>query len=119
MNRAATASVEKSMAGMMSGHILKRSVPARFAMQGNSESFDEWFSRCYRSLHFTACRVLSGPEGAGRAVRNCWIRASRDTPTFDCEGEFRSWVLRILIDEASAILQCRLRSQLEAEGGHR
>jgi DNA-directed RNA polymerase specialized sigma24 family protein len=116
MNRAAIASVEKSMAGMMSGHILKRPVPASF--QENSEVFDNWFSRCYRSLHFVACRVLGSPEGAGLAVWNCWLRASRNPPTFDREGEFRSWLLRILIDEASAILQYRLRSQLGPEHAH-
>jgi DNA-directed RNA polymerase specialized sigma24 family protein len=71
----------------------------------HSELFSDWFSRCRGALHFTACRVLGGPEGAELAVQNCWLRASRNPPTFDREGAFRSWLLRILIDEASTFLQ--------------
>jgi hypothetical protein len=56
------------------------------------------------ALHFIACRVLGGTEGAELAVLNCWLRASRNPPTFDREGAFRSWLLRILIDEASTFL---------------
>jgi hypothetical protein len=58
MNRAASASVAKSMAGIMSGHILKHPVPAGFAIQGKADVFDAWISRCYGLLYFTACLVL-------------------------------------------------------------
>jgi DNA-directed RNA polymerase specialized sigma24 family protein len=66
--------------------------------------FDQRFSRCYRLLHFIACRVLGGPDRAENAVANCWLRASQNPPQFKYEGEFRSWLLRVLIDEALAIL---------------
>ena len=66
--------------------------------------FSVRFSRCYRLLHFIACRVLGGPERADDAIENCWGRASRNPPRFEYEGEFRSWLLRVLIDEALAIL---------------
>ena len=103
------------MMGKMSGHIFNRPVPVGFAIQGTSEVFDDWFSRCYGPLHFTACRVLGGSEGAEVAVQKCWLTASRNPPTFDRESEFRSWLLRVLIDEALAILHDRLRSQVDLE----
>jgi DNA-directed RNA polymerase specialized sigma24 family protein len=115
MNRAATTSVDKSMMGKMSGYIFKRPVPVDVVIQGTSEVFDDWFSRCYRPLLFTACRVLGSPKEASLAVENCWFTASRNRPTFDREGEFRSWLLRVLIDEALAILEDRLRSQVGPE----
>jgi hypothetical protein len=118
MDNAATASVGQGMAKTTSSDIFKRPVPGSLATDQTSEVFDEWFSRCYEPLHFTACRVLGSPEGAGLAVQNCWLTASRNPPTFDREGEFRGWLLRILIDEASAILQCRLGSQLDPEHAH-
>jgi DNA-directed RNA polymerase specialized sigma24 family protein len=65
-----------------------------------SEVFEEWFWRCRGLLHFTACRVLGGPEAVQLAVLNCWLTASRNSAKFDREGEFRSWLLRALIDEA-------------------
>ena len=63
------------------------------------------FSRCRGLLHFIACRVLGSDERADEAVKNCWRSASRDRPPFEPEGAFRSWLLRILIDEALAILR--------------
>jgi DNA-directed RNA polymerase specialized sigma24 family protein len=58
------------------------------------------FWRSYRLLHLIACRVLGGPERAEEAVDNCWQTASRGRPRFEYEGAFRSWLLRVLIDEA-------------------
>jgi DNA-directed RNA polymerase specialized sigma24 family protein len=68
------------------------------------EVFDEWFLRCLGPLHFIACRVLGDSERANVAVLKCWLTASRNPTTFDREGEFRSWLLRVLIDKALAIL---------------
>jgi DNA-directed RNA polymerase specialized sigma24 family protein len=62
--------------------------------------FDYRFWRCYRMLHFIACRILGGPERAAEAIGNCWRTASRHPPRFEYEGEFRGWLLRVLIDEA-------------------
>ena len=73
--------------------------------QENCAAFGAKFLRCYRVLHFIACRVLGGPERAEHAVQNCWRRASRNPPRFEYESEFRSWLLRVLIDEALAILR--------------
>jgi DNA-directed RNA polymerase specialized sigma24 family protein len=76
--------------------------------------FEGRFSRSYRLLHFIAGRVLGGTERAEEAVDNCWITASRNPPRFFYEGEFRSWLLRVLIDEALAILR---RNQEEVAQG--
>ena len=78
-------------------------VPNR--LQEDSAVFDARFWRSYRMLRFIACRVLGGPEHANKAVENCWHTASRRAPRFEHEGEFRSWLLRALIDEALALLR--------------
>jgi DNA-directed RNA polymerase specialized sigma24 family protein len=103
------------MVETMSNHIFRRSDAATRSIQNTSEVFDEWFSRCLGPLHFIACRVLKGPEEADVAVQKCWLIASRNPRTFDVEGDFRSWLLRVLIDEASAILLDRLHSQMRLE----
>src|SRR3984893_18401982 len=76
-------------------------VPNR--LQEDPAVFDVRFWRSYRMLPFIACRVLGGPEHSNKAVENCWHTASRRAPRFDHEGEFRSWLLRALIDEALAL----------------
>ena len=73
------------------------------APQEHPTVFQARFSRCYRLLHFIACRVLGGPERSDEAVDNCWLRASRNPSHFIYEGAFRSWLVRVLIDEALAI----------------
>jgi DNA-directed RNA polymerase specialized sigma24 family protein len=65
--------------------------------------FNARFSRCHALLQFIACRVLGGAEGAWDSVQNCWLTASRNPPKFEHEGAFRSWLLRIVFDEALAI----------------
>jgi len=37
-------------------------------LQERSAQFDAQFFRCYGLLHFIACRVLAGSEGAGEAI---------------------------------------------------
>ena len=72
--------------------------------QEQPEIFAQRFLRSYRLLHFIACRVLGDDEIAPIAVQNCWRTASRVSPHFEYEGAFRSWLVRVLIDEALAIL---------------
>lgn len=62
--------------------------------------FDARFSRCYPTLHFITCRVLGGSERAEDAIGSCWRIASRHPQRFEYEGEFHSWLLRVLIHEA-------------------
>lgn len=65
--------------------------------------FETRFVRCRNLLHFVACRVLETTEGAEHAVERCRLRASQNPPMFEFEGAFRSWLVRILIDEALTI----------------
>jgi DNA-directed RNA polymerase specialized sigma24 family protein len=69
----------------------------------HSNRFDEWFPRCRKTLHDTACLILGNPEMAARAVQSSWAKAHRNPPGFQTEGPFRSWILRILIREALSI----------------
>jgi DNA-directed RNA polymerase specialized sigma24 family protein len=48
--------------------------------------------------------VLGNPDRADIAVENCLFSACHHVPAFDCEGAFRSWLVRLAIDEALAIL---------------
>lgn len=96
-----------------SNHTFRQAAREPFATREPLEVFDQWFARCRGLLYFTACRVLGSPDGADLAVRNCWLTASCDPPRFDREGAFRSWLVRILIDEASAIRQGCLRSRVD------
>lgn len=72
-------------------------------LQERSTQFDTRFSRYHDLLRFIACRVLSNSEGANEAIENCRARASQSLLEFEQEGAFRSWLVRILLDEAMAI----------------
>jgi hypothetical protein len=67
--------------------------------------FAEGFLRVYWPLDFIACRVLGDKKRAQIAIHNCWQTASRNPPRFEFEGAFRIWLVRVLIDEALAILR--------------
>jgi len=43
-------------------------------------------------------------ETPGDAVQSFFVSASNNVPQYPCEGGFRSWLLRGLIDEALVIL---------------
>jgi hypothetical protein len=75
-------------------------------MQLNQQKliFDARFWRSHRTLHFIACRVLGDHERAEEAIGSCSRRASRHPQWFEHEGEFYSWLLRILIDEALVLI---------------
>jgi DNA-directed RNA polymerase specialized sigma24 family protein len=75
------------------------------ALRKHSGAFDTWFSRYRGLLHSTACQILRSTEHAELAVENSWLTASRNLPRFDREGALRSWLVRVLINEALAILR--------------
>jgi hypothetical protein len=68
------------------------------------ETLDVLSARYRRLLSLIAYRVLGNHREAERAVRNCIRTASDRAPRFGDEGAFRSWLARILIDEAVTIL---------------
>jgi DNA-directed RNA polymerase specialized sigma24 family protein len=73
---------------------------SQMGLERDAALFDRRFWRCRRLLQFIACRILNDPEQAKKAVENCWLSASARAPHFEYEGAFRSWLLRVLIDEA-------------------
>jgi hypothetical protein len=93
----------EEMMGAAAG-IFRQSVCAPQAKQEDPGVFNDRFARSRSLLYFTASRILGCPGDAELAVRNCWRRASRNPTRFTRDGEFRSWLVRLLIDEALAIL---------------
>ena len=81
--------------------------------------FHARFWRSHRLLHFIAGRVLGSFERADDAIENCWLRASRNPLQFEYEGAFRSWLVRVLIDEALTILSQNQRSAQDQSFGAR
>jgi RNA polymerase sigma-70 factor, ECF subfamily len=79
------------------------------ALRGDEEALNDLFARYYRFLHFLACRVLGGREDAQDVVQNCLLRAVRNLPQFNNDGAFRSWLARILVNEAIDLLRMRRR----------
>lgn len=62
----------------------------------------------YRGLlHFVACRVLGNPDRADIVVENCLFSAAHRVTALDCEGAFRSRLVRMVIDQALVILHGR------------
>lgn len=76
-----------------------------FVSEIRPEDFAYWFSRCRVLLRSIAFRMLGDTEKADLAVENCYSTAFRARLSFDREGAFRSWLLRVLIDEALVILR--------------
>ena len=70
-------------------------------------AFDLLFLRYRRLLYFVAYRILCHPKEAEDAVQHCFLAASVNVPRFNHEGGFRSWLVRVLINEAIAILRKR------------
>jgi DNA-directed RNA polymerase specialized sigma24 family protein len=93
------------LGGSMTNDLLAANGP-----QEKPAVFDARFSRCFRLLHFIASRILGGPEQSHDAIERCWLTASRNPPRFKYEGAFRSWLVRVLIDEALAILRDETKS---------
>lgn len=77
------------------------------ALRGDEHALNELFSRYYRFLYFLAFRVLGGREDAQDAVQNCLLRAVRNLQQFNNNGAFRSWLSRILVNEAISLLRKR------------
>jgi DNA-directed RNA polymerase specialized sigma24 family protein len=86
---------------------LHEAAPVWKSSADKNMSFYVRASRYRGLLHFVACRVLGNPDTADIAVENCLLVAFRRVRAFDCEGAFRSWLVRIAIDEALAILHRR------------
>jgi hypothetical protein len=70
----------------------------------NSSDFESLFSNNRKLIAFVARRVLDSHDEAQVAVRECFKTASFNPPVFPNDGLFRSWILRMVIEEALVIL---------------
>jgi RNA polymerase sigma-70 factor (ECF subfamily) len=77
------------------------------AIQGNQDALTALFTRYRRVLYSLAHRVLQNHEEALDAVQGCLRSALSNLPTFNCEGSFRAWLVRLLINEAVSTLRKR------------
>ena len=73
----------------------------------NRISFYVRAARYHRLLYFVAHRVLGNPERAVIVVENCLFSAARDFTRLDHEGDFRTWLVRLALDESLAIFHGR------------
>lgn len=82
--------------------------------QADLTKLETWISRYRRVLYFVAYRALGDHADAADAVRSCTLSIRHKVPSLEHEGGFRSSVVRVLIDEALAILRKnRLRPVLK------
>jgi DNA-directed RNA polymerase specialized sigma24 family protein len=86
---------------------LRQVVPVLKSSADNRMSFYVRAARYRRLLYFVAYRVLGNSDRAVIAVENCLFSAARHVTTFDDEGAFRNWLVRLALDESLAILHGR------------
>ena len=79
-------------------------------LQGDRDAFEILFSRYRPILYRLAQRILRIHEESEDAVQNCSLAAFRKLKSFKYEGAFRSWLARILVNEAITILRKRKRA---------
>jgi RNA polymerase sigma-70 factor, ECF subfamily len=79
-------------------------------LQGDRDAFEILFSRYRPILYRLAQRILRNHEESEDAVQNCSLVAFRKMESFRYEGAFRSWLARILVNEAITILRKRTYS---------
>jgi RNA polymerase sigma-70 factor (ECF subfamily) len=79
-------------------------------LQGDRNAFEILFSRYRPILYRLAQRILRNHEESEDAVQNCSLVAFRKMESFKYEGAFRSWLARILVNEAITILRKRERT---------
>jgi DNA-directed RNA polymerase specialized sigma24 family protein len=76
--------------------------------QEHSDALNASLLRYRRVLQSVAYRVLFNHRDAEAAVQSLFLSAPNNIPKFECEGSFRSWLLRGVIDEALGILKNRI-----------
>ncbi len=67
--------------------------------QEQRAEFEGRFSRCRNSLYFLAWGALGSVGEAEQAMENCYRKARSQPKRFASDGEFGSWMIRLLINE--------------------
>ena len=81
--------------------------------QERREEFEGRFSRCRNSLYFLAWGALGNVGETKEAMGNCYRKACRQPERFASEGEFGSWMIRLLINEI--VLVANRRTPMASE----
>ena len=76
--------------------------------QEQRAEFEGRFSRCRNSLYFLAWGSLGTVEEAEEALENCYRKACRQAKKFTSDGEFGSWMIRMLINEIVLVANRRM-----------
>jgi len=74
-------------------------------LRGDQEALHVLFTRYRRLLYVLAHRMLRNHEEAEDAVQSCLLLAYRNLSNVQCQSSFRSWLVRILINEALGIIR--------------
>ena len=93
---------------------MKRTSGDGLCVEPHLTIFEDRFARCRRLLCFVAVRILGSQDEAENAVRSCLAAASRNQRSFESDGAFHSWIMRILIREASTLLHRKQLLSMES-----
>src|SRR5260370_37175156 len=76
--------------------------------RGKRREFEWGFTRCRTSVYFLAGGALGSVGEAEQAMENCYRRARSQPKRFASDGEFGSWMIRLLINEIVLVANRRL-----------
>jgi DNA-directed RNA polymerase specialized sigma24 family protein len=118
-NQPATASLRITVTAPIMRKRLRNPVAQQYVLElpdmwKRSDQFEERFTRCRKLLYLIACRILDRPSAAEVAVEKCRLVASRSSRTFETEGAFRSWLARVLINEAVTLRRAKAKEAVRA-----
>ena len=71
------------------------------------KDFDQQFLGCKGLLRQIAERVLDGTEDVEEAMQRSYAATASQRRRFRCDGEFRRWLVRTVLNEALTILHER------------
>jgi len=72
--------------------------------QGDEQGFSELVREHHHGL-LAIARAIVGPQDADEAVQNAWIKAYRAMTAFEGRSSPRTWLTRIVINEARMLLR--------------
>lgn len=81
---------------------------------GDSQTFETIFTQHY-SLMFSVAQSIAGPAIADEVIQEAWMSALRALPKFEGRSSLKSWLMRIVANEAKTRRRKESRSvSLEA-----
>jgi DNA-directed RNA polymerase specialized sigma24 family protein len=114
--------VRKKDAKQMKSNTRSENINEAFTVsQADLKTLEMWISRYRRLLYFIAYRVVGNHTDAEQAVQSSIRTIPHNVPSLEHEGGFRAWLVRVVINEALAILRKnRLRFLVKGSArGHR